>query len=66
MKTYVTVQGDTWDKISKEVYGNEKYADYLMSSNYDNLESFIFASGVILEVPDLPEEASLEQPSWRI
>ena len=66
MNTYVTVQGDTWDKISKDVYGNEKYADYLMQSNYDNLETFIFASGVILKIPDLPEEVSLEQPAWRI
>lgn len=30
MEQYTTVQGDTWDIIAKKVYGNEKYAGYLM------------------------------------
>lgn len=31
--TYETVQGDTWDKIAYQVYGDEKYAGYLMENN---------------------------------
>ena len=29
--TYETVQGDTWDKIAYQVYGDEKYAGYPVS-----------------------------------
>ena len=28
--TYETVQGDTWDKIAYQVYGDEKYAGCLL------------------------------------
>ena len=30
---YKTVQGDTWDIISKKVYGTEKYMTRLMQEN---------------------------------
>ena len=29
--TYTTRQGDQWDAIAKKVYGDEKYAGYLMA-----------------------------------
>ena len=32
---YKTVQGDTWDIISKKVYGTEKYMIRLMQENPD-------------------------------
>ncbi len=31
--TYTTRQGDQWDAIAKKVYGDEKYAGYLMEQN---------------------------------
>lgn len=61
---YTTVQGQTWDMIAKEVYGDEKYAGYLMQVNNKLLDYFIFPAGVVLAVPELPDD---EQglPPWR-
>jgi phage tail protein X len=63
--SYTTVQGDTWDIIAKEVYGKEKYADYLMANNFLALDTFIFSEGTVLNTPDLPEEKDGDLPPWR-
>ncbi len=65
MEEYRTIQGDTWDMIAKKVYGAEKYLDYLMASNFDLLDYFIFPAGVVIKVPELPAEVSEDLPSWR-
>lgn len=65
MVTYSTVAGDTWDKIAKEVYGNESYTSFLMSNNQDKIDNFIFPRGVILNIVDLPSEDESVLPEWR-
>ncbi len=62
--TYTTMQGQTWDQIAKEVYGNELYADVLMEANPKQLDIFIFSAGTVLTVPEAPEEEK-ELPLWR-
>ncbi len=42
MEEYRTIQGDTWDMIAKKVYGAERHLDYLMASNFELLDYFIF------------------------
>ena len=32
--TYTTKQGDVWDKIAYEVYGDEEYTGWLMENNF--------------------------------
>lgn len=65
METYETVQGDTWDMIAKKVYGEEKYAGYLMESNRLLLDYMIFPGGVALSIPELTEEQDADLPIWR-
>lgn len=65
METYKTVQGDTWDMIAKKVYGEEKYAGYLMESNRLLLDYMIFPGGVVLSIPELTEEQDADLPIWR-
>ncbi len=65
METYETVQGDTWDMIAKKVYGEEKYAGYLMESNRLLLDYMIFPGGVVLSIPELTEEQDADLPIWR-
>lgn len=65
METYETVQGDTWDMIAKKVYGEEKYAGYLMESNRPLLDYMIFPGGVVLSIPELTEEQDADLPIWR-
>lgn len=65
MDTYKTIQGQTWDEIAKEVYNSEKQAGFLMQSNPELLDFFIFPEGIVLRTPDLPEEKRSELPPWR-
>ncbi len=65
MRIYITVQGDTWDMIAKNVYGNEKKMDRLMSSNPGLLDYLIFPAGVKVSVPDLDTESQADMPIWR-
>ena len=65
MEEYRTIQGDTWDMIAKKVYGAERHLDYLMASNFELLDYFIFPAGIVVKVPELPVEISEDLPSWR-
>lgn len=65
-KTYTTRQGQTWDEIAKEVYGKEKYAEYLMRNNPGMIEIFIFSAGMVLNTPELEDETpQIVMPDWR-
>lgn len=65
MEQYTTVQGDTWDVIAKKIYGEEKYAGYLMENNRLLLDYMIFPGGITLDIPELTEEADQDLPIWR-
>lgn len=65
MEEYRTIQGDTWDMIAKKVYGAERHLNYLMASNFELLDYFIFPAGIVVKVPELPAEISEDLPSWR-
>lgn len=65
MDTYITVQGDTWDKISFNVYGSSKHIGILMQNNYDLLDIFIFSAGTEVNIPELTEEETQDIPEWR-
>lgn len=62
---YITKQGDTFDIISKEIYGDEKYADSIIKSNLKYIGTLIFDYGTELIIPevDIKEETTL--PPWR-
>lgn len=62
---YETVQGDTWDMIACKVYGDEKYAGFLMEENRLLIDYLVFPGGVTLATPELPEEADEDLPIWR-
>lgn len=63
--TYTTIQGDTWDLIAYNLYGEEKYMKYLIEANWQMLDVLIFSSGTVLTVPDIQEETDDEAPFWR-
>lgn len=65
MENYKTVQGDTWDMISKKVYGAEKHLDHLMRNNFDLLDYFIFPAGILVKTPSLPDRGNAGMPEWR-
>lgn len=65
MTVYKTKSGDTWDKIAKEVYGEELYTSFLMANNQEYLSYFIFPEGIELAIEDKPVEVSM-LPDWRL
>lgn len=65
MKSYQTIQGDTWDTIAKAAYGNEKRMDILMAANFPLLDHFIFPAGIRVTIPELVDQDGYEMPEWR-
>lgn len=62
---YETQLGDTWDVIAKKIYGDEKYADYVMGNNPTLIATTIFSAGTLVWIPDLPPDETDELPEWR-
>ena len=63
---YKTLQGETWDIIAKKVYGDEKYADFLMANNFPLLDVFIFSAGQKVFVAKLSDlRKNVNSPPWR-
>jgi len=64
---YKTVQGDTWDIISKKVYGNEKYTQNLIEANFTKslVETVVFTAGIELITPEINVSSETETPPWR-
>lgn len=66
MEEYETIQGDTWDVISKKVYGDEKRLVELMRVNPAWIHTVFFPSGVLLDVPITEvEDIPSELPPWK-
>lgn len=62
---YTTKSGDTWDVIAREVYGSEYRADVLMAANPEQINTFIFNAGVVLNTPVIDEERNGMLPPWK-
>ncbi len=67
MRSYRTVQGDTWDLIALKVYpelGGEKFTSALIDANPEHVETVIFSAGVELSIPEVSVPASRVLPPW--
>ena len=67
-KVVVTQAGDTWDRLAKKLYGDERYMDRLIKANLAYRMTSIFSSGVVLNVPDVDAASSEEDvnlPRWK-
>lgn len=51
MTTTITQSGETWDMISKRVYGDEHFMHELIAANVQHRKTVLFRSGVVLNVP---------------
>lgn len=64
MANYVTVQGDTWDKIAYETLGSEYLLPILLESNSNHRKVVIFSGGIKLNIPDIDTSEFTERPVW--
>lgn len=53
MATTTTRQGDTWDILSKRLYGNEHYMEKLIEANLEHRKTVVFSYGTVINVPDI-------------
>jgi phage tail protein X len=67
MKTYTTIQGDTWDTIAFNMYGDVGQVGLLMQANLSLLDYFEFPAGIVVNVPDVSETDDYDEdyPDWR-
>lgn len=68
METTVTQQGDTWDILSKRLYGDEHFMEKLIQANYKHRKTVLFSYGVVINVPaiDVANSAiSKNLPPWK-
>lgn len=64
-RIYTTIQGDMWDSIAYQFYGDVKYVGLLFKNNPDFLDVFVFSAGERIFIPELPEEYEDDLPEWR-
>lgn len=65
MKSIKTIQGDTWDRLSKRAWGNEKLMHLLIAANPDYRKVAIFHAGVEIVIPEIPATLAESTPPWR-
>ena len=64
-RIYTTIQGDMWDSIAYNFYGDVKYIGLLLKNNLDLLDVYVFSAGTQVFIPELPEEYEDDIPEWR-
>lgn len=68
MRTYRTVQGDTWDIIALRMYlklGGEKLMDRLLEANPEHRSTVIFSADLLLQIPDVDIPVVSSLPPWK-
>lgn len=65
-KDYTTREGDTFDALALEMYGDETLAHYIIEFNPDYTDVLIFEANTALRLP-IVEDAELPEtlPPWR-
>jgi len=66
MRTYLTKQGDEWDRIAFEQLGSEHLVDQLIATNPGHGMTVVFNAGIKLILPEVetsPQEFRLAP--WR-
>lgn len=65
-KDYITREGDTFDALALEMYGEETLAHYIMEFNPDYSDVIIFGANVALRLPIVENaETPVTLPPWR-
>ena len=65
-KEYTTREGDTFDALALEMYGEETLAHYIIEFNPDYADVLIFGANVALRLPIVEDvETPDTLPPWR-
>ena len=67
MKTYTTIQGDTWDIIAFKHYpaqGKELLTSILIQANTQYINTVIFPAGCVITLPEVTPALPKTLPPW--
>lgn len=65
-KTYITVEGDTFDALALDEYNEEKLAHHIIKANLDYCDVLIFEAGTTLRIPIMENVNTPDTlPPWR-
>lgn len=65
-KEYTTREGDTFDALALEMYGEETLAHYIIDFNPDYADVLIFGANVALRLPIVENAETPDTlPPWR-
>lgn len=68
METTLSRMGETWDMISKRVYGDEHFMDALLAANVELRDVALFPYGVEIVVPEIDTHSTaydINLPPWK-
>ena len=64
--TYITQEGDTFDELALDMYGDERLSHYIIEYNPDYADVLIFEANVELALPVIEDpEPPDTLPPWR-
>lgn len=62
---YITNEGDTFDSIALNFYGEEKYSVFIMQLNPNLISILIFEYGIELKIPEINIKNTSTLPPWK-
>jgi len=62
---YTTIQGDTFDVLALDAYGDETKAHLIIEANPQYANVITFSAGISLRIPIIEQEASATLPPWK-
>jgi hypothetical protein len=66
MATYLTKQGDEWDRIAFKQLGSEHLVDRLIAINSEHRMTVVFSAGIRLILPEVKTNPRTFGPApWR-
>lgn len=64
MNTYTTISGDMWDQVALKTMGSETYMNLLIQANPEHRTIRFFPAGIVLVIPDAPQQSEAAPPPW--
>ena len=67
-KPYITAEGDTFDALALDMYGDETFASRIIEFNPDYSDVIVLSANISLKLPVFDEDesgASDTLPPWR-
>ena len=63
--TYITLEGDTFDCIALDFYGEETQSSTIIQANLQHRKVITFSAGIELVIPIIDQASDDSLPPWK-